>query len=144
LPQTLSATAEVFSEVLSAWAAKYNVRQAEIVVRRAGRVAYQTALGGSDPDGAVLLASLSKAITGARIATLVRDGKLSFETPLSKALAKFFQANGKPADHRIERVTIAQLLTHRAGFPSADDGEDLASNSILHSYLESHSSRDDS
>ena len=42
----------------------------------------------------VLLASLSKAITGACVATLVRDGKLAFDTPLSKALAKFFKANG--------------------------------------------------
>jgi CubicO group peptidase (beta-lactamase class C family) len=141
--QATSQTTAALGQVLSDWAQKYKIRQAEIVVRRDGRVVYQAAYGGSDPNDAVHLASLSKAITGACIATLVRDGRLSFETPLSTALANFFQANGKPADHRIERVTIAQLLTHRAGFAGAPDGEDLSSNSILRSYLADHSSSED-
>ena len=66
-------------------------------MRRDGRTVHQAGIGGANPAGAYLLASLSKAITGACIATLVRDGKLDFDTPLSKALAKFFTANGRPS-----------------------------------------------
>ena len=87
-------------------------------------------------------ASLSKAITGACIARLIRDGKLSFETPLAQALARVFAANGKPADPRIERITIAQLLIHRAGFSSSQDGDDAATGTNLKTYLAGHSPRD--
>ena len=133
---------EVFTQVLTDWAAKHKVRQAVVVVRREGRVVHRAGIGGGDPDAAYHLASLSKAITGACIARLVRDGKLSFETPLAQALARFFAANGKPADPRIERITIAQLLIHRAGFSSSQDGDDAATGTNLKTYLASHSPRD--
>jgi CubicO group peptidase (beta-lactamase class C family) len=117
-------------------------QDAVIVVRRDGRIVHQGAVGGADPAAPVLLASLSKAITGACIATLVRDGKAGFDWPLSRALAKFFKANGRPANERVERATIGQLLTHRAGFSSAVDGEDEPTGAVLKAYLENHSSRD--
>jgi hypothetical protein len=133
---------EAYSQVLAAWSHKYGVKRAVMVVRRDGRIAHQAAIGGADLTVPVLLASLSKAITGACIATLVRDGKLGFDWPLSRALASFFRKNGRPPDARIERVTIAQLLTHRAGFSSAADGEDESTGSVLKSYLSSHSTRE--
>ncbi|HEY5832276.1 MAG TPA: serine hydrolase domain-containing protein, partial [Hyphomicrobiaceae bacterium] len=127
---------------LAAWAARHKVEKAVIIVRRGGRVVHQAGIGGADPSSPVLLASLSKAITGACIATLVRDGRLGFDWPLSKALAKHFAAHGRPKDQRIERITIAQLLTHRAGFASAADGEDSATRSVLEAYLGKHSTRE--
>lgn len=135
-------TPEVFTRTLAAWAGKHKVERATIVVRRGGRVVHQAGIGGADPSSAVLLASLSKAITGACIATLVQDGKLGLQWSLSKALAKFFVAHGKPSDPRIEHVTIGQMLTHRAGFSSAPDGEDPATRSLLNAYLEKHSTRE--
>ena len=81
-------TPEVFTQVLTDWAAKHKVRQAVVVVRREGRVVHRAGIGGGDPDAAYHLASLSKAITGACIARLVRDSKLSFEAPLAQALAR--------------------------------------------------------
>ena len=138
----LSDTPQAFSQVLAAWTTKHKVKQAVIVVRRNGRIVHQAGIGGANPADAFLLASLSKAITGACIATLVRDGKLGFDTPLSKALANFFKANGKPTDARIRRITIAQLLTHRAGFSSATDGEDASTRSVLGAYLATHSTRE--
>ena len=51
-------------------------------------------LGGADPARPVLLASLSKAITGACVATLIREGRLGFQTTLAAALAK----TGRPAE----------------------------------------------
>jgi len=88
----------------------------------------------------VHLASLSKAITAACIATLVRDGKLAFTTPVSAALAKFIAAHGEPRDPRLRQVTIAQLLTHRAGFANGDD-DDPASGRNLDRYLKVDTSR---
>src|SRR5262245_56854874 len=105
-----SDTPEAFTQVLSAWATKHKVRQAAIAVRHDGRIVHRAGVGGGDPDAKYLLASLSKAITGACVATLIRDGKLALETPLAKALVQFFKTNGKPADPRLERVTLAQLL----------------------------------
>lgn len=133
---------EVFTRTLATWAAKHKVEKAIIVVRRDGRVVHQAGIGGADPSAPVLLASLSKAITGACVATLVRDRKLALDWPLSKALAKRFAAQGRPSDQRTERVTIAQLLTHRAGFASATDGEDPATRSVLNDYLKEHSPRE--
>jgi CubicO group peptidase (beta-lactamase class C family) len=135
-------TPEAFTRTLAAWAARHKVEKAVIIVRRGGRVVHQAGIGGADPSSPVLLASLSKAITGACIATLVRDGRLGFDWPLSKALAKHFAAHGRPKDQRIERITIAQLLTHRAGFASAADGEDSATRSVLEAYLGKHSTRE--
>lgn len=137
-----SDTPERFTQALAAWAKKHKVRQAVVVVRRNGRIVHRGRIGRGDPNAAYHLASLSKAITGACIATLVRDGKIKFETPLSRALAKYFKAHGRPADPRIERVTIGQLLTHRAGFSSAEDGDDAATGTNLKAYLADHSPRD--
>jgi CubicO group peptidase (beta-lactamase class C family)/dienelactone hydrolase len=134
VPADIDGTPAIFTKVLANWAAKHNVKRAVIVVRRDGRVVHQAGLGGADPAAPVHLASLSKAITGACIATLIRDSKLSLDTPLSTALAKFFNTYGRPADRRIERVTIAQLLTHRAGFPGPADGGDLATGALLKAY----------
>ena len=132
---------EVFTRVLEAWLTKHGARRASIVVRRNGRIVHQAGIGGEDPKEPVLLASLSKAITGTCVATLVRDRKLGFETTVSSALVKFIGQYGEPADPRLNRVTISQLLTHRAGFPSNDDGEDFASHSVLDAYLQRNSAR---
>ena len=69
-----------------------------------------------------LIASLSKAITGACVATLVRDGKLTFTTPLRDAMPQFFKQYGAPVDERLYQATVEELLAHRAGLRgNADD-----------------------
>src|SRR5215216_713082 len=134
-------TAETFGQALKAWAAQHRIKRAFVVVRRDGRIVYTSALGGADPDAPVHLASLSKAITAACIATLIREGKLSIDTPISSALEKFIAAHGRTRDKRLAHVTIAQLLTHRAGFATGDN-DDPASGRNLDRYLEAHTSRE--
>src|SRR5215204_3796150 len=92
---------QVFGEALKNWAAAHKIKRAFIIVRRNGRVVHTSALGGAVPGAPVHLASLSKAITAACVATLVRDGKLAFDTPVSVALAKFIAAHGAPRDRRL-------------------------------------------
>jgi len=132
--------AQAFGSALKTWAAEHRIKRAFIIVRRDGRTIAKSAIGGADADAPVHLASLSKAITAACVATLVRDGNLAFTTPVSAALAKFIAAHGKPRDPRLEQVTIAQLLTHRAGFATGDD-DDPASGRNLDRYLKVHTSR---
>jgi CubicO group peptidase (beta-lactamase class C family) len=132
--------AEAFAEALKSWAARHGVRRGFIIVRRGERIVHTSALGGAVASRPVHLASLSKAITGACVATLVRDGKLAFDTPVSVALAKFIARHGAPRDQRLGQATIGQLLSHRAGFATGDD-EDPASGRNLDRYLTMHSSR---
>src|SRR5262249_50836601 len=65
---------------------------------------------------------------------------LGFDTPLSAALAKFTAAYGRPRDPRVERVTVAELLTHRAGFATGED-DDPASGRNFDRYVRTHTSR---
>ena len=82
-------------------------------------------------DAPVPLASLSKAITAVCIAGLIERGRLSFETPLSHALATTPARVGPPADPRLAAVTVSELLVHRAGFAAKQD----VANAPLADYL---------
>jgi len=101
-------TPEAFGAALKNWAARHKVAQAFVVVRRDGRIVHRSSVGGIDPTAPVHLASLSKAITGACVATLIRDGRLTFDTPVSSALAKFIARHGRLGDPRFARATVAQ------------------------------------
>jgi CubicO group peptidase (beta-lactamase class C family) len=131
---------DVFGAALHGWTAEQRIKRAFVVVRHGGRVVHKSALGGAKPGAPVHLASLSKAITAACLATLIRDGKLAFDTPLSAALANFIATHGRPRDARLAGITIAQLLAHRAGFATGDD-DDPASGRNLDLYLKTHTSR---
>ncbi len=117
LPGTPAAYGIMFDQ----WVARRAPKTAILAIRRDGKTVF--AKGHSaDPLQPTLIASLSKPITGACVATLIRDGKLTFTTPLSQALSGFFETFGAPADERLKAATIEELLTHRAGLRgNADD-----------------------
>ena len=91
---------------------------------------------GMAADAPVPYASLSKAITGVCIANLIERGRLSFDTPLSQALARTLARVGAPADPRLLGVTISQLLVHRAGFGKGD-----VADAPLAGYLRNNTAR---
>jgi len=136
----VAGTVAGFGSALTSWAAKHKVEKAFVVVRRGGKLAYSLGVGGADAKQPVHLASLSKAITAACVATLVRDRKLAFDAPLAKTLAKFFAANGKPGDPRLMNVTLGQLITHRAGFP--DGNGDPITGPNLRDYLRTNTAKE--
>src|SRR5262249_28580772 len=43
--------------------------------------------------------------------------KLGFDDPIGSLLGPAFAKYGQPADERLMRVTVAQLLAHRSGLP---------------------------
>ena len=67
----------------------------------------------------MLIASLTKPITGVCIATLIQQGKLRFDTTLGELLPSRF---GEPRDARLRTVTVAHLLTHGADYYSSGAG----------------------
>jgi CubicO group peptidase (beta-lactamase class C family) len=111
-----------YTAAFDSWRAASDPRTAILVVGQHGRAVFARAYN-ADAGGQSMIGSMSKAITGACVATLIRDGKLSFTTPMREALAEFFRRNGRPLDPRLGEVTVEQLLTHRSGLHdnSADD-----------------------
>lgn len=105
------------------WMTKSGRSTGGLAVMHGGRLVHEAAMGQERPGASVPLASLSKAVTGVCVAGLVDRGRLSFDTPLSQALARTFARLGAPADPRMPGVTFGQLLVHRAGFDRADGGD---------------------
>jgi CubicO group peptidase (beta-lactamase class C family) len=127
LPDTVDAYGVMFDR----WAARHGPASATLIVRRGGRTIFMKGLR-ADASRPTLVASLSKAITGACVATLIRDGRLAFTTPMREALPQFIKNHGPPIDRRFEEVTVEQLLTHRSGLLGNPDGDPI------HSILRRH------
>jgi CubicO group peptidase (beta-lactamase class C family) len=121
-PAPLPNTPEAYRILFEAAVTQHRFDSAILVVRRGGRVVAQHGHR-ADAKGHSLIASMSKPITAAAIATLIRDGKLAFTTPMSQALAGLFRRHGPPADPRFANVTIEQLLVHRSGMLGNPDGD---------------------
>lgn len=130
---------ETVEAVFQAWVSQHKVNQASLAVARNRRLVLVRGYN-TEPGAPVLLASLSKAITGACIGTLVDAGKLAFDMPVSTALAPFFQNHGEPADSRIKEATLTHLLAHRGGFDRA--GGDPTSGAALSEHIRSNPVRD--
>jgi CubicO group peptidase (beta-lactamase class C family) len=113
-----------YEAAFDAWVSKQRPATAIAAVRRDGETIFLKGHN-TDPRAPSLIGSMSKPITGACIATLIRDGKLTFTTPLRDALAGFFRRNGAPADRRLESVTIEQLLNHRSGLAGNDENDPM-------------------
>lgn len=130
-----AAGAQTVAEVESAWRGwmtKHDRKAGGLALLHKGKPVHEAAMGRIAVGTPVPLASLSKAVTGVCIGGLVDRGKLSFETPLSQALAKTLVRIGLPTDQRLSNVTIAQLLTHRAGY---DRGSSDPATGPLSTYL---------
>lgn len=88
------------------WVARHGLPASTLAVSENGRITATRGIG-TAPDAAFDLASLSKGITGACIAALVREDRLRLDTPLGLLLG----ANaGRHAD-----TPLSAFLTHSAG-----------------------------
>lgn len=109
--------AESVDGAVTAWMKTYPIADAEVAV-----ALHQTIVGSYDhgckPTERHPVASLSKAITGVCIASLVDDKRLAMTDTLSSVLVGYFSRNNganAPKDLRFTAITIDELLTHRAG-----------------------------
>lgn len=80
---------------------------AGIFVCKAGRTIHQETFGIYDPQTVIPIASASKWLTAATIMTLVDEGLLDLDTPIS---AYWDEATGEAG-----RMTLRQMLSHTAG-----------------------------
>src|SRR5262249_27258836 len=120
------AAGSAFDAAMRGWMAAHGVSRGSIAVMRDNRLVFAAGYGGRGATERVGIWSLSKAVTGVCIATLVQDNKLRFDDPVGPLLGPVFSKFGQPADERLRRVTVAQLLTHRSGLPRSGSGNKFA------------------
>lgn len=120
---------------LADWAGRAGCLRGAALLRAPDGTIHALPIGSGDPHGGWPIYSLSKAITGAAIFRLIGAGLLDLHMPLEQALARFFARHGKPDDTRIADLTIAQLLTHRAGFAGTVERGDAATGEALNAHL---------
>lgn len=87
------------------------------IVMRDGRLLYRLDVGGIDADTRYPVASASKWMTAALLMTVVDEGKLSLDEPVSKHLPVF---QGTPGE-----ITLRQLLAQTSGEGSLKDLVDI-------------------
>lgn len=100
---------------LTEWMKANGITNAGLVVSRDGGIVGRYRNGTGDPDRAVPVASLSKAITGVCVMNLIDNGRLTFATPLSSLPASFQADIGITGKAGLGRITIEQLLRHTSG-----------------------------
>jgi CubicO group peptidase (beta-lactamase class C family) len=93
-------TGTTLEAVFNEWVERRQPKSAVLVLRRGGKTIFQKGHD-ADPAKPTFIASMTKSITGACVATLVRDGKLSFTTPMKEALPK--HARNTPPRRRTAR-----------------------------------------
>ncbi|HXZ84732.1 MAG TPA: serine hydrolase domain-containing protein [Myxococcota bacterium] len=83
----------------------------QVAVDWRGR-AFERALGpGASADASYVLWSSTKPLVAVALLSLVEEGKLALDAKVAQHLPEFGR-------HGKERVTVAQLLSHRGGFPA--------------------------
>lgn len=94
--------------------AKKTVPHAVVLVEREGKVVFEKSVGGAKRGDVYALASTSKPIAATAILTLVDQGKLSLNDPVSKFFPEFRDSS-----------TVRQLLSHTSGIFGNGDVERL-------------------
>jgi CubicO group peptidase (beta-lactamase class C family) len=85
------------------------LRGAVVLIKKNNRVIYEKAFGDYSLNTVVPIASATKWISASVIMSLVDEGKISLDTPISKYLPNFTGDKG--------RITLRQLLSHTSGLP---------------------------
>jgi len=70
-----------------------------------------------DEQTVVAIASISKSVTATLVAVLVGEGSLSFDDPIAKYLPEYAEITLQSSDQSVRSPTIAECLSHTAGFP---------------------------
>lgn len=87
------------------------------IVMRRGQPLFRLDVGKIAPDAELPVASASKWMTAALVMSVVDDGRLALDAPISRYLPDFTGAAG--------RITLRELLAQTAGTGSLRDGVDI-------------------
>jgi D-alanyl-D-alanine carboxypeptidase len=122
----VTSVAALFERAFQDWMASHGLSRGSLAIMRDNRLVFRSGYGGRGPDDRVPIWSLSKAITAACIASLIKDGRLELVQTVGQLLSPVYARFGEPVDKRLSRVTVDQLLSHRSGIPRAFDGNAFA------------------
>jgi len=118
------------ASLLDAWAPAGRVPHAVLALARPGRPLLVESRGAYGPGTPVLVASLSKAVTGAAVLALVEDGRLSPGDRLGTVLAGTFRRLGRPRDPRWLEITVADLARHASGLPGGGPDDPVSPSAL--------------
>jgi CubicO group peptidase (beta-lactamase class C family) len=129
LQSTLGSGAERFGMAAAVLRGERIIAQGAAGVRKRGTAERITF------DDRFHLGSCTKAMTATLVAMLVDEGKLNWTT----TLAELFAGTLKPMHPAWEKVTLRQVLAHRAGLPLDPDGPGRVFNLLRAPYASLHS-----
>lgn len=109
-----------FDQAMEAQLQDTGIPGGALAVARGGRLVLSRGYGTSDADTLFRIASVSKPITAVAILTLAKAGKLDLD---GKAFARL--PGEKPADPRLESITVRQLLRHTGGWDREKSGDPM-------------------
>ncbi len=131
---------DALTEYLQSEVEEGHIAGAVGVIARQGRVGYFEAIGKQDRDSGEAMkeeslfriASMTKAITAAAVMSLVDDGRLRLDDPVSKYLPEFesmrvledLESDGLDTVKAASPITIHHLMTHTSGVPYGWFGPD--------------------
>lgn len=104
---------------ITSWVEKGYYPGAAVIIVKDDKIVFEKYYGGYTAQTEVHIASTGKWLAAATIASMVDDGVLSWDDPVSKWLPEFTDEKG--------RATLRQLLSHTSGYPDyqpADKPED--------------------
>ena len=121
---------ESYDRIIARLIDEYDIPGAAIAVVRHGRLVYARGFGLADrengervqPDSLFRIASVSKPITAAAVLKLVEEGQLDLDALVFRNLLDEIEPN-QVSDHRMNEITIRDLLRHSGGFDSTISGD---------------------
>ena len=93
---------------------------AQIALAKDNKVILSASFGQANEDSLTCIFSATKAITSSAAWLLMQEGKLSEDELVADIIAEF-------ATNEKDQVTVGQLFSHTAGFPSAPFAHGLSS-----------------
>jgi N-acyl-D-amino-acid deacylase len=123
---------KAFDDAMLEFMRKYEIQAGVLAVSKDGRIVLERGYGWADkararptpPETIMRIASVAKPITKAAVLTLVREGKIAYDTKVFAYLG-IEPPGGKAADERIYKITVKNLLEHRGGWDRAKWGDPM-------------------
>lgn len=100
---------EPVDELVKGWVSKGYYEGAALRIVKDDKVLFEKYYGNYTPETVAYIASAGKWLAAATIAAVVDEGKISWDDKVEKWLPEFKDRKGQ--------ATLAQLLSHTAGFP---------------------------
>ena len=94
---------------IGGWVDSGYYKGASVIIVKDDKVIHQKYFGNYNPETVAYIASAGKWLAAATIATVVDDGKLSWDDKVKKWLPEFKDQKGE--------ATLRQLFSHTAGYP---------------------------